>query len=194
MARVLRERRYRPILLVDIAVPRDVDPAAAEIDNVFLYDVDDLEEVLEDNRKTRQKEAEAAERIIDREVATFSREAKSRQVVPLIKALRARATAIADAEVARTLTVARNADPKTADSIRAMGQAIVNKMLHPVMKELKRASADGDSETEVDALMRLFEIDSKELVEDSGEHGSRSEQDAESDSNVVPLRGADRER
>jgi glutamyl-tRNA reductase len=190
MSRVLRERRYRPILLVDIAMPRDVDPAVASLDNVFLYDVDDLEEVLEDNRKTRQKEAEAAERIIDLEVSAFAREAKSRQVDPMIKALRSKVLAIAEAEVERTLSRAKGADQKTTDSIRAMGPAIVNKMLHPIMKELKRSSADGDPQPLIDVIVRLFEIDHAALSAEpppDAEVGSSVDQ-----SNVVPLR-SDRE-
>ncbi|MEM7679250.1 MAG: glutamyl-tRNA reductase, partial [Myxococcota bacterium] len=91
MSKVVPKRRYRPILFVDIAVPRDVDPKVAELDNVFVYDVDDLEAVLEVNRENRANEAAAADRLIRDELERYVRWSRSQQVVPAIKALRTRA-------------------------------------------------------------------------------------------------------
>ncbi|MBK8013361.1 MAG: glutamyl-tRNA reductase [Deltaproteobacteria bacterium] len=168
MARVLRERRYRSILLVDMAVPRDVDPKVTELDNVFVYDVDDLQTVLDDNRATRAREAKAAEDLIEQEVGAFERWHKSQQVVPVIKALRQFALEIALKESERTLANVPSPDKKTIQTVRAMGQAIVNKLLHPALANLKAEGARGDPEVLADALVRLFELDL-----------SRGEQDTE---------------
>jgi glutamyl-tRNA reductase len=158
MARVVRERRYRAILFIDIAVPRDIDPAVGDLDNVYVYDVDDLESVLESNRQSRADEAREAERIVEEEVQGFARWTKSQQVVPMIKALREHAVSIANAEVERTLANVKGADKKTESSVRAMGQSIVNKMLHPVLARLKQAGAEGDPQPYLDALEALFGV------------------------------------
>jgi glutamyl-tRNA reductase len=159
MKKVVRERRYRPILFVDIAVPRDVDPAVAELDNVFVYDVDDLESVLEINRENRAAEAAAAEKLVLEELENYLRWSKSQQVVPVIKALRLHASQIAELEVQRTLSNVKEPDKKTAQSVKAMGNAIVNKMLHPVLTRLKQEGAHGDPQPLIDALVALFELD-----------------------------------
>jgi glutamyl-tRNA reductase len=184
MAKVVRERRYRAILFIDIAVPRDIDPAVAELDNVFVYDVDDLESVLDANRRSREKEADEAERIVGEEVAGFARWAKSQQVVPMIKALRAHAVEIANAEVERTLGNVKGADKKTEGSVRAMGQAIVNKLLHPVLTRLKQEGAEGDPTPYIDALTALFGVVPEPEEE---KPAAESSQDLVDDHKVVNL-------
>lgn len=181
MAKVVRKRRYRPILFVDIAVPRDIDPDVADLDNVFVYDVDDLEQVLELNRESRAREAAAAEKIIEEELESYVRWAKSQQVVPVIKALRTHASQIAQTEVGRTIANIREPDKKTAQSVKAMGNAIVNKMLHPVLTRLKEEGAHGDPQHLLDALVELFDLDL--VVEE--------EKSAPDESNVVELRPKD---
>lgn len=159
MSSVVRDRRYRPILFVDIAVPRDVDPKIADIDNCFVYDVDDLKNVLENNRQQRQKEAEAAEALIESELIDFGRWTKSQEVVPVIKALRSQAMSIAQKEAEKTLSHFKSPDKKTEQSVRAMSQAIVNKLLHPVLTHLKAEGGKGDPQPYVDALTVLFELE-----------------------------------
>lgn len=171
MSRVVRERRYRSILFIDIAVPRDIDPAVADLDNVFVYDVDDLESVLESNRAVRAQEAAEAERIIAEEVASYARWAKSQQVVPMIKALRAHAIGIANGEIERTLAHVKSPDKKTEQSVRAMGQAIVNKLLHPVLTKLKEEGAEGDPQPYVDTLTELFGVDPSAFEEQEAPPG-----------------------
>ena len=124
-------------------------------------------------------EAAAAEKIVAAEVHNFLRWARSQQVVPVIKALRTRALAIADAEVERTIGSLGAADPKSAQRVRAMSQAIVNKLLHPALARLKHEGAEGDPGPLVEALESLFELELGEAPED------------EDESNVVPI---DRER
>lgn len=155
---ILRGRRYRPLLFVDIAVPRDVDPRVAELDNVFVYDVDDLQAVLETNRQQRLQEAAAAERLVQEELDDFSSWVKAQRVVPLIKSLRKRAAEIARAEVERTLG-GGVVDPKMKKKLDAMSNAIVNKLLHPVLTELRESSKVGDDGTTADVVARLFDLE-----------------------------------
>ena len=84
----MRERKNRPMFFIDIAVPRDIDPAVNEIDNLFLYDIDDLQQVVDDNMKERMSEAGRAEQIVDNEVEAFYSKLRSREVVPTIVELR----------------------------------------------------------------------------------------------------------
>lgn len=158
MTKVVRARRYRAILFVDLAVPRDVDPAVSDLENVFVYDVDDLESVVEENREARAKEAQAADRIIDDELQSFLRWARAQQVVPVIKALREKGLGIAEAEAAKVLAGLKGADPKLDRSVRMMSQAIVNKLLHPVLTQLKQEGAEGDPAAVVGAVRTLFEL------------------------------------
>ncbi len=173
----MRGRRYRPILFVDIAVPRDIDPAIEELENVFVYDVDDLNSVVEDNRQARAKEAEAAERLVETELDNFVRWARAQQVVPVIKALRGHALGIAEQEVERTLAGLGALEEKDRKRVRAMSQAIVNKMLHPVMTRLKEEGAKGDPGPLADALVRAFDLQLEAEPPDAGAEPS----------NVVPF-------
>lgn len=193
IAKVVPKRRYRPILFVDIAVPRDVDPKVAELDNVFVYDVDDLEAVLEVNRENRAHEAAAAERLISDELDRYTRWRRSQQVVPVIKALRAQAAHIAAEEVQRTIGHLKDPDKKTVQSVKAMGNAIVNKLLHPVLTRLKNEGAEGDPQVLLESLETLFELElpdeapprpGSDAASDSSTAGSE-------DTNVVYFRRQD---
>lgn len=186
MSKVVRARRYRPILFVDIAVPRDVDPRVADLDNCFVYDVDDMEKVLELNREARAREAQAAEQLVVDELSAYLRWLKSQQVVPVIKALREQAMRVAGAEVERTLANVKDGDKKTSQSIKAMANAIVNKMLHPVLTRLKEEGAQGDPQIMVDVLVQLFALDLEAAAE--GAPAKPAEDKTEDPGNVVPLR------
>ena len=194
MSKVVPKRRYRPILFVDIAVPRDVDPKVAELDNVFVYDVDDLEAVLEVNRENRAHEAAAADRLIADELERYVRWSRSQQVVPVIKALRAQASKVAAEEVQRTLSKFKDPDKKTAQSVKAMGNAIVNKMLHPVLTKLKTEGADGDPQALLESLVTLFELDvpvEAEVPTPPPEAATTEPAGDASDTNVVYFRRQD---
>lgn len=188
MSKVVRARRYRPILFVDLAVPRDIDPEIDDLENVFVYDVDSLEEVVQDNRLARKHEAESAEAIIAEEIDRYTRWARSQQVVPVIKALRAHAMKIANAELDRTL-VGMQVETD-AKRVRAMSQAIVNKMLHPVLTKLKRRGEDGDPGAIVDALTDLFDLD---LEQHTASVPPPAQDNPLLDTNVLPLRKTNKE-
>lgn len=187
---VLRERRFRPLLFVDIAVPRDVDPKVGQLDNVFVYDVDDLHAVLESNREQRKSEAEAAERLVREELDRFLSWLEEQRVVPLIKAVRQQALDIAEAEIQRTL-VGNDVDAKLQKRVRSMGQSIVNKMLHPVLTELKSAGKSGDADGLAEIVSRLFKVEAmleaEEAEGSAAPAGTAAEAEGEPGADVVHL-------
>ena len=124
-------RKGKPLFLIDIAVPRDIEPAVREIDNVFLYDIDDLEMVSEANRLEREKEAQKAQAIVSQEVEQFMRWWHSLNVIPTIKALRKRGEEIRSRELLRILNLLEaTLSPADVKKLEAMSRAIVNKLLH----------------------------------------------------------------
>jgi glutamyl-tRNA reductase len=157
MQKVVRARRYRPILFVDLAVPRDIEPAVSDLEGAFVYDVDDLEGVVAENREARAKEAAHAEAIIREEIDAFVRWSRQQEVVPVIKALRDKGLSIAEAEAARALASLK--DPRAEKAVRAMSAAIVNKMLHPVLTHLKERGADGDPAALAAAVVAMFDLE-----------------------------------
>ena len=130
MARALKARRYRPLFMVDLTLPRNVEPGANELENVYVYDLDDLERVAAQNRDLRA--AQVAEGGGDRRggaAGLSPRRSRERRAVPVLARLRAQAEAIARAEVERTLAALHGLDEKQQKSVRAMASAIVNKLL-----------------------------------------------------------------
>jgi glutamyl-tRNA reductase len=156
--RAMAQRPSRPLLLIDIAVPRDIDPAAAALPGVHLANIDDLQAVAQANIHLRRKELSEVERIVDEEAAKFSAWLRSLEVVPTIAALRARADEIRVEEVERTLakTSMSAADRKRIES---MTSAIVKKLLHDPIQHLK-TTADG--ERYVEATRALFDLEDAE--------------------------------
>jgi glutamyl-tRNA reductase len=187
VGKVLRTRRYRPLLIVDIAVPRDVEPRVGTLDNVFVYDVDDLEGVLDQNRKKRQHEAELAESLVREEVARFLAWRQTQRVVPVIKALRAKAATVVQAEVDRTLGGSTQLDPKTEKRVRAMANAITNKLLHPVLTRLKAEGEEAGGDLLGETVLELFDLS---LDEPEAEADRPAEDDGATRANVVRLPGS----
>lgn len=142
MKAVMKARRQRPIFLVDIAVPRDVDPACGKLDGVYLFDIDDLERVVVENRKGRENESQAAELIVEAEARLFVAWQRSQGVVPTIKSLRERFQTVARAEVERALATLGPRGDATEKVVRQLADAIVAKLLHSPMMALKGDDAD----------------------------------------------------
>ncbi len=154
-----KRRRHRNLCLIDLAVPRNVDPACAELEDVFGYDVDDMQKVVSANHQARQGEAVSAEAIVEAEVIAFTRERESRAALPVLVTLRQRAEAIARAEAERTLQKAGDVlDDRARASVEAMALAIVNKLLHLPTVRLKAAAATGESAL-AGAAAELFGLD-----------------------------------
>lgn len=171
--KAMRKRRYRSIVVIDIAVPRDADPAIAKLDGVYLFDIDDLERVVASNLKERAKEAEMAGRLIDDEVENFEKWLRSQRVVPTIRSLREHFLGVARAEVERTLkSMADETNPeKREQAVRRLGDIIVNKLLHAPLTALK-AGEDQTIETLVTATHRLFPLESDSHDQGSGDNES----------------------
>ncbi len=162
MKSVVRARRRRPLFVIDIAVPRDVDPRVGNMDNVFVYDVDDLQQVAEENLAARAREVELAERIIEEEVDAFSSWRRSLELAPTIVALRKQFGQIADEELKRALPRLEGLSESDHAVLEAMGRSMVNKLLHQPMTQLKAGAGEPDGPFLIDAVRRLFAISQDE--------------------------------
>jgi glutamyl-tRNA reductase len=149
-------RRRRPLFLIDIAVPRDVDPEAARLPGVFLYDLDDLKSVSEANLRERQKEAAAAETLVEREVQAFLDWRRSLDVVPLLVELRRRADEIRRTEIEKARKRLGNLTPEQEQALEAATTAIVNKLLHAPTVHLKEIASNGHAEEHMDVIRKLL--------------------------------------
>ncbi len=161
---VCKLRRYKPMFLIDIAVPRDIDPAANKLDGIYLYDVDDLQGVVQANLKERQKEAAKAELIVETEVEQFCTWLATLEVTPTIVALRQKIEQIRRAELEKTLAGLKGLDEKQRKAIESMTNAMVNKILHQPTQILKQTSNGGDSHCYLDAVRTLFDLSSIEQL------------------------------
>jgi len=154
--RALRARRRRPIFMVDLAVPRDIEPEAGELDDVFLYTVDDLAQIVSDNRDARRSAVDQAEVIIEMQVGQFMRWMQARENVPLIRALREQGEQARRQELERALRLLQRGDDPAA-VLEALSQGLTNKLLHAPTQALNEAAGDeGRALTEI--LSRLFRI------------------------------------
>ncbi len=160
MEEVIKRRKNRPMFLIDIAVPRDIEPKVNDIDNIYLYDVDDLQGVVQANLKERKKEASKAEAIIEQEIGQFHQWLGNLEVKPTVIALRQKLDEIRQQELEKTFGNLKNLSSKQRKSIEAMAGAIINKILHQPTAVLKRAQNDTSSEDYVDAVRVLFDLPS----------------------------------
>jgi len=159
--KAMKARRHRSLCLIDLAVPRNVDPACADLADVYAYDVDDMEKVVDATHEARRGEALRAEAIVEAEVLAFAKERETRAALPILAQLRRRAEEIARAEAQRTLAqVGAKLDEKGRRSVEAMAQAIVNKLLHGPTARLKQAASSGDAAL-AGAAAELFGIDAE---------------------------------
>jgi glutamyl-tRNA reductase len=155
----LRARRNRPMFFIDIAVPRDVDPVVNTLENVFLYDIDDLQHVVQENRRERQREALAAEALIWQEVRQFQQWLAGRDAVPTIVALRQHAEALRQQELEKALHKLGPLDERQRRVLDALTHGLVNKLLHAPTVYLKRASHEGQVRDAVHVVRHLFNLD-----------------------------------
>jgi glutamyl-tRNA reductase len=161
IAKVIRERKQKPIFFIDIAVPRDIEPTVNDIENVYLYDLDDLQEVVNANIQGREKEAQKAEAIVQDEVIKFVNWYQSLEVTPTITALREKFEEIRRKELEKTLTLHPNLSEKERRSLEALTAAIINKILHGPLTLLKRTDEEAMTDLYLDALRTLFGLPEK---------------------------------
>jgi glutamyl-tRNA reductase len=139
----VRARRHRPMLIVDIAVPRDVEASVGDIDDIYLYTVDDLQEVIEENQRSRLKAAEQAEELIDSQVGELMGWLASQDVAGVIRAYRSSAERTRDAVLERALGMLKG-DKAPEQALRFLANTLTNKLIHSPTTELRRAGATGD--------------------------------------------------
>lgn len=139
--RTMRPRRHRLLFLIDIAVPRDIDPQVNDIENVYLYDIDDLKGVVEENKEQRAREAKKAERMVEVEVLKFLSWMKSLDVLPVIQSIQSKAEAIRVREIERTRKRLGNLTEEQEEALQVLTRSIVQKILHdPIICLRKNAS------------------------------------------------------
>jgi len=155
---LMRGRRNRPVFFIDIAVPRDIDPDINRLPNCYVYDIDDLKNVIEDNIEDRQQEAIKGERIVDEAVIRFQEWLASLDVVPTIVSLRNKLDTIAQGELKKTLGSLNLAEDERAAIIR-MTNALVKKILHDPTLLLKRDGCRGNRSVHLDLVRKLFKLD-----------------------------------
>ncbi len=157
----LKRRKHKPIFMVDIAVPRDIESEVGELEDVYLYTVDDLREVIEANRKTRREAALKADTIIDQGVAMYQSELRALNSVSTIKAYRRKAEVLRDEELAKAQRLlASGTDPQQV--LSQLARNLTNKLLHAPTAKLKQASATGRSDV-IGITQELFELTSDDL-------------------------------
>jgi glutamyl-tRNA reductase len=176
---VMETREGRPLLLVDIAVPRDIEPACREIAGVSLHDIDDVQQIVARNAGGREAEARRAERLLDAEQDRFERWLASLEVVPTISALRERADEIVRRVLAENEGRWEDLSESDRERLNVMAKAIASRLLHEPTLRMKRSAGSDDAYLYVSALRELFGLDVD------------TEPEAEGNSNVTELRRAD---
>lgn len=158
MQRVIALRRNRPMFLIDIAVPRNIDPAVNEIEGVFLYDVDDLAGVVNANIQERARKAEQAEAIVSEEVGRTLARIRMEAVTPTIVSLQEQLEEIRAAEVLRTLRRMPSLTPEQQQQIESMTKAIINKIAHGPISELRRNADHPDGGQAIEWIRKVFHL------------------------------------
>ena len=157
MARIMHARRFRSVFFIDIAVPRNLDPNIERLDNCYVYDIDDLQQVVDTNKEERLRETDRAAEIIHEEITHFQQWLRGRAGTPQILALREGGEQVRDAEVVRALEHLSHLSKEDREVVGDLARRLTNKFLHPPTAALKRAIRDGD-ETAVSILHKMFGI------------------------------------
>jgi glutamyl-tRNA reductase len=163
LADALRLRRGRPIFLFDIAVPRDIDPDAAALEGTFLYDIDDLQAVVNANLQERAEEGKRAGRIIEEELEKFRSWLAAQDVVPTIKLLREKVESIREQELSRTLGRLPDLTDRERAIIEQMSVALVNKILNAPTQRLKGMAGEGAAGEAIATVSKLFDLPGGEI-------------------------------
>ncbi len=159
VAAARKGRRGSPLFFIDIALPRDIDPAVNDLSDVYLYNIDDLNGVVSQNLEERMREAERAEVIIAEEMASFERWLESMDVVPTVAAMRAKAEQIRNAEMQRAIKRLGGLSERELETVEKLSCAIVNKMLHGPTERLKQVAGEKDGYNYVESARYLYGLD-----------------------------------
>ncbi len=155
---IIRIRKNRPMFFIDMAVPRDIDPDANQVDNVYVYDIDDLNNVIETNLEERQREALKAEEIVTEEVYSFRRWLDAQQTTPTIINLRRKYEEVKNTEVAKAMSMLGTEDPKMRKVVESLASSLLNKILHAPISSLKK-DANGKNQMDLVTVVReIFDL------------------------------------
>ena len=152
-------RRGRPLFLIDIAVPRDIDPAVRQLDDVFLFDIDDLEQVVQANRQEREEEIRSVEGLIGEEHAEFTHWLNALGAGPLIKSLRQRAAELQERELERWMGKLGHLSEEDRQTVAAALRGYSNKLLHQPLVQIRELANAADGYQQLDTVRRLFNLD-----------------------------------
>ena len=155
----MQERRGRPLFLIDIAVPRDIDPAVRDLDNVFLFDIDDLEQVVARNRADREQEIAQVQQLVQEELRDFQHWLKALSTGPLIRSLRGRADDLRQVELGRWQGKLAHLSDQDRELVGAILRAYANKLLHDPLVQLREFANSEDGYARLDTVRRLFDLD-----------------------------------
>ena len=164
----LARRKNRPMFFIDIAVPRDVDPAMNKLDGIFVYDIDDLQQAVATHVADRRKEAERAEAIVATEVERFQARIQTLDVVPTIVSLQDHLETIRQAEIDRVRGRLGPLSPDQEMAVEALTRGIVNKIMHTPISTLKTAAREPEATTVIDLVRRLFNLQEKRAAKSGG--------------------------
>lgn len=156
---IMVRRRQRPLFLIDIAVPRDIDPQINRLNNVYVYDIDDLQGVINENIEDRRREALKAEALVEEAVDRYRNWRNHLKVVPTIVALRRKMETIANAELQKTAHALKHLNEDDYQAVERMLEAVIKKCLHDPTLYLKRCSNHGDTSRHLDVARKLFNLD-----------------------------------
>src|SRR5580698_1707960 len=159
MKKVLEARRNKPMFLIDIAVPRNIEPTVNELDNVFLYDIDDLQKVIETNLKGRKESAEDAEAIIHEEVERMVARLKAREVAPTVVKLQEELERLRAGEIAKWRAKLGSLSPEQEQAIEAFTKSMMNKIAHGPISEIRRQASQPDGHQIISAVRKVFRLD-----------------------------------
>lgn len=169
MKKVMKMRRYRPIFLIDIAIPRDVAPEVNDIDGVYLYNIDDLQAVVSENLGERRQEAVRGSRIVEEEVAKFMNWTKTLGSTPTIIALREKLESIRTAELTRLNGKLSRLSDQDREVVEAITRSIINKIAHDPISFLKKAGVRAKRNDFLDIAQRMFKLDGLKTDTEAGE-------------------------
>ena len=169
VSKVIKDRKQRPIFFIDIADRRDIEPRVGDIENVYLYNIDDLQKVANENIQDREKEAQKAESLVQDEVAKFVNWYHSLEVTPVIVSLREKFEEIRKKELEKTFSLYPTLSDKERQSLEALTSAIINKILHDPLTLLKQTNEEAMADFYLDTLRTLFRLPERSPGEEEKE-------------------------
>ncbi|MCP3898752.1 MAG: glutamyl-tRNA reductase [Desulfobacteraceae bacterium] len=156
---VMRTRKNRPLFFIDIALPRDIDPEVNNINNTYLYDIDDLQNIVDENIGKREKETVKAQRLIEEAVIKFQKWLKDLEVVPTIIAVKEKIEEITEIETEKTLSTMTHLSKKDTEAIKRMTKAIASRVMHDPIRFLKEPGLHRENSFYLNAARQIFDLD-----------------------------------